>query len=247
MNRNKNHSLITLLLVGACALALSCAEKSKTEDVRVASEERTVAAGSSVGFEDAKLQILVWEAIGKSSGDLHASELLGLTRLDVANKGIASLSGIEHIRDLEYLDLNSNYLRDVRPLAALKSLTDLKLSSNYVTDISALSGLGNLQTLDLSKNQITDVSPLRGLSRLSALDLSNNHVSDLSALSGLTALKRLNLNNNQITDLTPLMLNSDAGGLGPGAEVHIKNNSLDYTQILNRIPHLEGAGAKVYR
>ena len=103
------------------------------------------------------------------------------------------------------MDLRSNSITDISPLAALKYLTWLALGFNSITDISSLAELKYLASLDLSGNNITDISPLAALKKLTSLDLRSNNVTDISALVGLTQLTDLDLGFNSITDISALV------------------------------------------
>jgi formylglycine-generating enzyme required for sulfatase activity len=84
--------------------------------------------------------------------------------------------------------------------------TELDLWSNNISDITPLAGLTNLQWLDLWSNNISDLSPLAGLTNLTRLGLSNNNISDLTPLAGLTNLEWVYLVDNPITASQKAML-----------------------------------------
>ncbi len=71
---------------------------------------------------------------------------------------------------------------------------------------------------------------LGGLSKLQRLDLSYiKGISDISTLAGFTNLQELRLTDNLIKDITPLVVNSQSGGLGQGDYICLVNNYLDIT------------------
>ena len=94
------------------------------------------------------------------------------------------------------MNLSSNNISDVSPLAGLTELRHLYIRGNNISDVSPLSELTKLEQLNLSSNNISDVSPLSGLTKLEQLDLSSNNISDVSPLSGLTKLSELLLTGN---------------------------------------------------
>jgi len=159
-----------------------------------------------VNFPDPNLEAAVREEIGKPTGDILDTDLVGtgFTLLSAVGDGIVDLTGLEYCTDLTDLNLYSNQISDISALAGLTNLTNLRLGSNQISDVSALSGLTNLSSLSLYNNQISDLSALSGLINLSNLKLANNQISDVSALSGLTKLGILDLNNNQIGDISAL-------------------------------------------
>ena len=81
------------------------------------------------------------------------------------------------LRSLTRLELNSNRISDVKPLAALTNLKALLLNSNQISDVKPLAALTNLDNLALSENRISDIKPLAGLTKLTNLFLKLNPIS----------------------------------------------------------------------
>ena len=120
----------------------------------------------------------------------------------------------------------------------------LDLESNRISDISPLASLTSLADLDLTHNQISDISPLASanLTSLTELDLWGNQISDISPLASLTNLTELWLGANQIGDIKPLADNLD---LGEGDYVNLQRNPLSDTSLNTYIPQLEARGVIV--
>ncbi len=167
-----------------------------------------------VPFPDPGLEAAVREAIGKPSGDIYNTDLVGLTVLLASSRGIAELSGIEHCVDLTDLWLQYNQIGDISALSGLTNLGALSLEDNQISDIGALSGLNALRGLYLNNNEINDLSALSPITELRWLDLSDNQISHLNPLSGLTNLTYLWLDGHQISDLSPLSRLTGLGILG---------------------------------
>jgi hypothetical protein len=217
-----------------------------------------------VTFPDPNLEAAIREAIGKPSGPIYASDLVGLTSLQARERNIADLTGLEHCTSLIWLFLGENQISDLSQLSGLTSLYCLALDANQISDLSPLSGLTSLMALYLQVNQISDLSPLSGLTSLTEVRLGWNQISDLSPLSGLTSLVALTLDWNQISDLSPLSgLTSlqflvlwhnqisdikalvDNPGLASEDIVDLKDNPLSSTSIDIYIPQLEARGVWV--
>ena len=158
----------------------------------------------TVYFADPNLEAAVRDAIGKPTGPIYSSDLVGLTSLSASQKNITDLTGLEHCTSLTVLHLSGNQISDVSPLANLITLTELWLESNQISDISSLANLTNLISLDLRGNQISDISPLANLTNLTELRLSSNQISNISPLANLTSLTELYFCCNQISDVSPL-------------------------------------------
>ncbi len=189
-----------------------------------------VAGPGPVIFADPNLEAVVRQALDKPEWSIYPKDMAGLLVLDASKRAISDLSGLEHAEALRELRLNLNpELADISPLAGLAVLETLQLSYNQVSDLSPLAGLSNLRVLHLCSNGIDDLSALSELADLNTLYLRYNRVSDISALAGLTGLTSLHLTGNRVADIGPLVTNSDAGGLGPGHEVDLRNNYLDLT------------------
>ena len=105
-----------------------------------------------VDIPDANLRAVIADSLGKArNASITRAEMATLTRLDAPNKGIRSLTGLEHATNLQRLDLgyvwvndelvNSNNISNLSPLSNLTNLTYLPLSGNSISSISALSQL----------------------------------------------------------------------------------------------------------
>ncbi len=158
----------------------------------------------AVTFKDDKLEAAIREIIDKPDGPLTKSDLLDLERLDLLEKDITSLAGLEQAENLWVLDLTNNRVDDLSSLENLLSLKTLYLHENDLVDIAKLSGLVNLEDLGLSGNEIEDISPLSNLVKLEVLDLAGNHITDIGPLANLGELQRLLLCENDLSDISPV-------------------------------------------
>ena len=110
------------------------------------------------------------------------ADMLRLPNLVAIRRNIVELKGLEHAKNLGFLDLGGNQISDLRPLAGLTHLEVLRLWDNQIKDISPLAGLVNLRELSLSGNQISDISPLVGLANLENLGIDRNEAGVLSTI-----------------------------------------------------------------
>ena len=123
--------------------------------------------------------------------------------------GIADVTVIGQLTDLEKLTLTRNEIIDITPLENLVNLMSLYLDGNRndsetLSDISALASLENLRELNISSNAISDITPLAGLVKLRELYLYQNNISDVSALENLVELTSLSFGYNDVSDVSPL-------------------------------------------
>ena len=132
---------------------------------------------------------------------LTPAHLQSIGRLDVPDKGIVDLTGLEHATHCHAFILEENEISDISPLSGLTKLAFLDLSHNQISDIQPLAGLTGLGGLKLANNQIVDISPLAGLVNLNLLNIANNQITDFSPLAGLN-LQSLNTKRNISVDLS---------------------------------------------
>lgn len=142
-----------------------------------------------------------------------------VTNLDISNKNISSLSGIENFTNVEWLFANNNNLTEVdlsnnlsliRLFLVGNDLTELDLSNN--TDIERLGCNSNQLTtliLPTSNSSLTELEC--GMNELTTLDLSNSllleeisfQFNDLTSIdfSSNTQLKDIDGFNNLLTSI----------------------------------------------
>jgi len=150
-------------------------------------------------FPDEAFRAYVRETFDTDNdGKLNAEEITAAQRIDINNKGIATLQGIEHFPELTYLSCQRNVL------------TAVDVSANAKLDF--LSVFGNqLAVLDVSKNPALTHLDCAG-NKLSALDVRNNpaltHLwcGDNGAISKLDVtanaqLRVLSCERNNLTEL----------------------------------------------
>ena len=153
---------------------------------------------NETNFPDANFRKALVSKLGISEGDeITAEKIATTTSIDVSQKGIADLTGIEHFTALTELVCNGNQLTalDVSQNTALiklycinNQLTSLDVSKN--TALEHLNCPSNrLSSLDVSKN-----------SALKGLNCSNNRLTLLN-VSDCTALTFLDCSSNLITSL----------------------------------------------
>ena len=191
------------------------------------------------------------EAVGPSISDLSGlNYCLNLTELwlgshlaadkRTGNK-IGDISPIQHLSQLQVLDLSWNPITDFTPLSQLVQLRELALRGNEISQVEFISNLPNLETLTLMGAEMSDITALASNAKLRRLTLSDNqNLSDISALEGLTNLSFLDLSNNQISDISPLVNNKGLSG-----EVKLNHNPLNNMAYSTHLPALMARGLKV--
>ncbi len=84
-----------------------------------------------------------------------------------------------------------------------------------------------VQQLDAGYRNIQDLAKLEFVINLVSLNLAGNRIESIREVENLQNLKYLNLAHNNIRDISPLVKNSEQGGLGWGAVVDLRDNPLD--------------------
>ena len=179
-------------------------------------------------ISDPNLAAAVREEIGTP---ITRASIRKLTHLEIPNRGIRSLNGLQHAYNLRYMDLgsefiagignvNSNRVSDFSYLVGLPYFAYLRLDGNGISDLSTLAGLRYLKYLSLNDNAIRNIAPLAGLTGLIELSLDNNSITNIAPLVGLRNLTYLSLNTNAIRHLYAL------SGLIKLKALHIFNNDI---------------------
>ncbi|MEL0456979.1 T9SS type A sorting domain-containing protein [Flavobacteriaceae bacterium SZ-1-7] len=148
--------------------------------------------------------------LGLDSGPLDnqvlTSNIEHILNLNVNNKQIQSLEGIQDFVSLTSLDCSNNYLSDL-DISGMVNLEELYCSSNYflTNNISNTAGLLNttgtvsLKKLFCSSNKLADLDTSLNIN-LEELDCADNNLSVLN-ISGNSLLKLLDCSNNKLSVL----------------------------------------------
>ena len=102
------------------------------------------------------------------------------TELRIVGQNISDISAVQLLPELKSLDLSMNAISNVYPFIfsdCRDKLTYLNLSSNAISDLTPLAMLSHIETLDLAYNQISSLQPLMTLSTLKSLRLTGNPLS----------------------------------------------------------------------
>ena len=157
-----------------------------------------------VHISDSNLNQAVREVLEIPDRNITQQDMAQLTKLWVAQRDIADITGIKYAVNLVELGLSDNPIQDITPLAGLMDLELLHLAGTGISDVTPITNLVKLKYLYLHSNEITDIRPLSNLTELMVLELTGNHISDITPLSNLTKLERLEISQNEITDFSPL-------------------------------------------
>ena len=151
-----------------------------------------------VEFDDANFKAYCIENYDlDGDGELTATEAGLVTRLDLYNKDIASLKGMEYMSNLETLDFGKNQVSSL-DTSHNPALVKIGCYNNILTSID-VSGSPALTELTFGNNQVTSID-LSHNPALTKLEFYNNAVTELD-LSHNPALVGLSCGKNRLTVL----------------------------------------------
>lgn len=173
-------------------------------------EEKKLLSISEANFPDAAFRAYVAEQLDQDrDGALSEAELTAVVSVDVSNKGIADLKGIEYFTNIFYLDCSQNRLEKVDVSQHL-ALYTLMCYNNQLTN------------LDVSKNL-----------KLEHLYCSNNQLESLDFTANIS-LKDIYCHQNQLKSLKVAPEGEWIGiTVDPGVDISRNENTYTTTVLTN--------------
>lgn len=173
---------------------------------------------SAVQFEDAIMEQLVRNTLGKAEGeitDIDCEQVETLDISDLRTEGmdydvyqtmkLHSLSDLQYFPNLNYLYLyEQQEVEDYSCVKMCSLLDSLYIGNCGIKDISFVSEMPNLSSLYMPDNQVTDITPAVKCENLYYIDISGNPLNDISKLAELKDLSSLGVNAEQMDDISIL-------------------------------------------
>lgn len=166
------------------------------------------------------------------------------------NAQLKNLEGLENLDSIGTLQISSGYYVDgfgitsLKGIESIKSLKDLALNSTLISDVSLFNTIPITHSLVLNNNQVTQLPHLAANS-LEMLEIVNERISNLDGVDNLTHLGSLMLNYNPyLNDISSL----DKLSRIDGDLMVLGNESLcgsDATALLTQLQHAQGVGGTV--
>ncbi|MFX0043895.1 MAG: leucine-rich repeat domain-containing protein [Candidatus Hodarchaeota archaeon] len=116
-------------------------------------------------------------------------------------KRISDIKVLEHLPELEHLDLRDNTIEEIDFIEKFLKLKYLNLSFNNIKEIKGFHNSKKLVHLDLSNNKISEIKGLESLVNLAYLNLENNLIHELKGIDSLLNLEELNLIDNYLKEV----------------------------------------------
>ncbi|WZZ89967.1 hypothetical protein YC2023_118546 [Brassica napus] len=123
-----------------------------------------------------------------------------LKELYVSKNEVNKIMEIEHLHDLQILELGSNRLWVMMNMESLTKLEELWLGRNRIKVVN-LCGLRCIKKISLQSNQLTSMKGFEDCVALEELYLSHNGISKMEGLSALVNLRVLDVSNNKRTSV----------------------------------------------
>lgn len=123
-----------------------------------------------------------------------------LLNLDLSNRGVHSLIGVEKYPHVQHINVSGNSLVKLKPLSGVRNLLTLNASGNQLVSLFDFRG-ETLIYADFSDNGISSMAGGDSHSALQILRLDSNRISQVTHIEKLPNLLLLSLNENNIETL----------------------------------------------
>lgn len=158
-----------------------------------------------VSFQDEQLEQAIKQILQKNENEaVMQKDMESLTVVDLSNRKIKSLHGLQYASNLTHLDLSNNEINDIEPLKSLTKIRGLDISRNQIVSIEALSSMTDMGSLQVNSNKIASIEVVKRFPRLHTFEVNDNQISSIQALSTATQITWLKMNGNQIENIGPL-------------------------------------------
>ncbi|XP_012436652.2 protein phosphatase 1 regulatory inhibitor subunit PPP1R7 homolog [Gossypium raimondii] len=121
-----------------------------------------------------------------------------IKELYVSKNEVTKMEEIDHLHELQILELGSHKLRVIENLQNFTKLQELWLGRNQIKVIN-LCGLSCIKKISLQSNQLTSMIGLEECNALEEIYLSHNGIAKMEDLSKLVNLQVLDVSSNKLT------------------------------------------------
>ncbi|KAK4781223.1 hypothetical protein SAY87_017329 [Trapa incisa] len=176
------------------------------------------------------------------------NHLVELQILELGSNRLRVMENLENFAKLRELWLGRNRIKQVN-LCGLKCIKKISLQSNRLTSMLGFQECIALEELYLSHNGISKMEGLSTLVNLRVLDVSSNKLKSIEDIQSLTGLEDLWLNDNQIESLVE-MAEAVSGSREKLTTIYLGNNpcakSPNYFITLREIfPHIQQIDSEI--
>ncbi|KAK9130999.1 hypothetical protein Sjap_011486 [Stephania japonica] len=175
--------------------------------------------------------------------------LINLQILELGSNRLKVMENLHNLTNLQELWLGRNRIRAVN-LCELKCIKKISLQSNRLTSMIGFQDCIALEEIYLSHNGISKMEGLSTLLNLRVLDVSSNKLTAVDDIETLTKLEDLWLNDNQIASLDGLDM-ALAGSRNHLTTIYLERNpcanTSNYSIMLRQFfPNLEQIDSNIF-
>lgn len=203
-------------------------------------------------FPDENMRAAVMEKLGETSEN-EAVDQAALNKtysLNISNKNIQSLEGIQYFENLSSLYIAGNNISDITQIGKLSKLQFLICLNNTISDFTPLEKLSELRFLEMGANPVSSlssVSKITSLKELYCIDVPA--VNDLSPIVSLTNLEVIFVQGCNVTDISPLASLPNLKSSSVATRITlpaqtVKNNQLIIPISAVQITNMDGSSGK---
>ncbi|MBU3112699.1 leucine-rich repeat domain-containing protein [Clostridium lacusfryxellense] len=208
------------LMAGEMQKAGRCNEKNRLEE-------------NLIKFEDFEVEKVVRKGIGNCNQPIYTWDVLGLTSLQIEQKGITSLEGVQALKNLNSIFIQKNNLKDVSPLKDLVNLRQIVILKNNIEDITPIYNLKQLEQLYIFENDIKDISGIDQLQNMKKLGFCDCKITNINELEQLINLKELLIDGNLVKDISVLHNHFEL------EKLYISNNLITSIRAVGKLKKLK--------
>ncbi len=165
----------------------------------------------TMSFEDRNLYEAIKECLGKnileyndSNMEIKCINVNSITDLDLSDREIQNINGIENFTELTSICLNNNQITDIDILWQMENLESINVNKNHLETLGNIEKNSKIKYLYISNNLLEDISQLENLDNLEYLEISHNRISNIDFIENLNNLQTIDLQYNNIEDVSKL-------------------------------------------
>lgn len=171
MKRTISLIIILSMIFQICMpIILQYEVQAETTSEEVTDDENTeIVEGTNITFEDVNLYNAITEILAEKITEkndelkqvtINNEQLATIEALNLENKGIENLSGIENFTNLKELVISNNNIEDITAILSITTLEKLVAKYNKIKSLEGIELLANLSELDVMGNQIREIPEL---------------------------------------------------------------------------------------
>ncbi len=152
---------------------------------------------------DSKLKTAIAITFNIEETDITCDYLESIVELDLVDRNIECIKGIELCKNLRYLNISRNRIKEASILSNLNKLSTLIINNNKLEDVSFISSLKFLVYAELKNNNIKALPDLSNCRILREFNVSNNRIDDIASFIDISNREMKLIAKNQLIKLKP--------------------------------------------